>query len=194
MEKVIDKLAELMNADPRAAQLMLALAEGQSPVASYVRLFGPAVRECAERPELLEEISKAESDYAERQAKGAELNRQFEANLAETLETLKQFQAEREMLDEEIDSLMDALMEIVRDGFMGKFSAATLELMVKARNHDADVEAAKEAGAIEGRNAKITEELRRSSKGDGVAHLGGRNVGAADRRSRSLFDLASQAV
>ena len=113
-----------------------------------------------------------------------------------TLETLRQFQSERGMSDEQIDKAVELLLGIVRDGVMGKFSTETLDMACKALNYDADVAAAGEEGEIAGRNAKVVEKLRKSKKGDGTAPIGGKNgQGAAPtRKEQSMFDLANEAM
>ena len=81
-------------------------------------------------------------------------------------------------------------------GVMGKFSTETLDMACKALNYDADVAAAGEEGEVAGRNAKITEKLRKSNKGDGTAPLGGKNGQgvSAPRKTQSMFDLANEAM
>ena len=78
---------------------------------------------------------------------------------------------------------------------MGKFTTETLDMARKALNYDADMAIATEEGEIAGRNAKITEQLRKSSKGDGTNPLGGKNgvAGGQPQRSQSIFDLANDA-
>ena len=67
-------------------------------------------------------------------------------------------------------------------------------MALKALNHDADMASAREEGAVEGRNARIEEKLRKPKTSDGVPMLGGSNNAPARRRSReSIFDLAAEA-
>ena len=98
------------------------------------------------------------------------------------------------MTDEQIDAVIDALLRIVRDGVMGKFDVDTLDMMVKAIDHDADVDIAAEEGRIAGRNDKIVESLRKSNMGDGVSPLGGKNGSPSQRRESNMFDLANEAM
>lgn len=111
-----------------------------------------------------------------------------------SLETLRQFQEERGMSDEQIDAVVDAILTVVRDGVMGKFSKETLAMFVNAINHDSDVASASEEGRVAGRNDKIVEGLRKRDKGDGTSPLNGKNGGAPkNKRNMDIFDFANAA-
>ena len=145
---------------------------------------------------MQDKIAEANKDYVERVANSKKLDEEYEKNMDTTLETLRQFQAERGMSDEQIDQVVGFLLGVVRDGVMGKFSTETLDMACKALNYDADVAAAGEEGEVAGRNAKITENLRKSNKGDGTAPLGGKNGQGtnAPKKPQSMFDLANEAM
>lgn len=189
-------LSDMFSADPRSAQFLTDMYKGNSPWASYIRLFGPELKEGLDDPNTIEQIAQAERDYVERVAQSKKLDEEYETNMEASLDTLRQFQEKHKMSDEQINEVVAALLGIIRDGVMGKFAPETLEMMVKAINHDTDVAAAGEEGEIAGRNAKITENLRRSHKGDGTTPLGGKNGQGAGtpRRMQSMFDLANEAM
>lgn len=188
-------LSDMFAADPRSAQFLVDMRQGRSPWASYIRLFGPELKDGLDDPETVEQIAQAEKEYVERVAKSRELDAEYETNIAASIETLRGFQQERGMSDEEIDNVMAALLGIVRDGVMGKFAPETLDMMVKAINHDADVATASEEGEVAGRNSKVVETLRKRSKGDGTMPLGGKNGKPmeATGRPQTVFDLAAEA-
>lgn len=188
-------LSDMFAADPRSAQFLTDMRKGNSPWASYIRLFGPELKESLDDPETLRQIAEAETEYVERVAKSRKLDEEYERNMETTLETLRQFQQEHNMSDEEINQVVALLLGIIRDGVMGKFVPETLEMAVKALNHDEDVALASEEGEIAGRNAKITEKLRRRNQGDGVTALNGKNSTGTPAQSqrKSIFDLAAEA-
>lgn len=189
-------LSDMFAADPRSAQFLTDMHNGIDPVLGLVRNFGMEIKDVLDDPEMQDKIAEANKDYVERVANSKKLDEEYEKNMDTTLETLRQFQAERGMSDEQIDKLVELLLGIVRDGVMGKFSTETLDMASKALNYDADVAAAGEEGEIAGRNAKVVEKLRKSKKGDGTAPIGGKNgQGAAPtRKEQSMFDLASEAM
>lgn len=188
-------LSDMFAADQRSAQLLTDMYNGNDPVLGLVRNFGVEIKDVLDDPEMQDKIAEANKDYVERIAKSKKLDDEYEKNMEATLETLRQFQAERGMADEQIDKVVDFLLGVVRDGVMGKFAPETLDLACKALNYDADVAAAGEEGQVAGRNAKITESLRKGAKGDGLAPLNGKNgQGAPNRRAQTMFDLANEAM
>lgn len=189
-------LSDMFAADPRSAQFLTDMHEGKDPVLGLVRNFGVEIKDVLDDPEMQDKIAEANKEYVERVANSKKLDEEYEKNMDATLETLRQFQSERGMSDEQIDQIVGFVLGIVRDGVMGKFSKETLEMASKALNYDADVATASEEGEIAGRNSKITEQLRKSKKGDGTAPLGGKNGqgGGTPRKAQSMFDLANEAM
>ena len=189
-------LSNMFAADPRSAQFLTDMHNGKDPVLGLVRNFGVEIKDVLDDPEMQDRIAEANKEYVERIANSKKLDEEYEKNMDNTLDTIRQFQAERGMSDEQIDQVVDFLLGVVRDGVMGKFSTETLNMACKALNYDADVAAAGEEGEVAGRNAKITEKLRKSNKGDGTAPLGGKNGqghSSSPQKNQSIFDLAAEA-
>ncbi len=188
-------LSDMFAADPRSAEFLADWHNGKDPIVSLLSHYGPEYKEKLDDPDFIRQLADEHKAEIERVARSRKLDEEYEANMEQSLETLRQFQTQHGMSDEQIDEVMAALLGIVRDGVMGKFLPATLEMMVKAINHDSDVAAAGEEGEVAGRNARITEQLRRRGKGDGFAPLGGRSdPPGGGRRSKSMFDLAGEAM
>lgn len=187
-------LSDMFSADPRSAQFLADMHNGKDPVLGLVRNFGIEIKDVLDDPEMQDKIAEANKDYVERVAKSKQLDEEYEKNMQETLSTLRAFQEARGMSDEEVDEVAEAMIGIVRDGIMGKFSKETLSMIADALNHDKDVAAAAEEARVAGRNAKITEQLRKPQKGDGTMPLGGKNGAVSTRRRGNMFDLASEAM
>lgn len=189
-------LSDMFAADPRSAQFLTDMHNGKDPVLGLVRNFGMEIKDVLDDPEMQDKIADANKEYVERIANSKKLDEEYEKNMDKTLETLRQFQYERGMSDEQIDQVVGFLLGVVRDGVMGKFSTEMLDMAYKALNYEADMAAAGEEGEVAGRNAKITENLRKSNKGDGTIPLGGKNGQGASvpRQSKSMFDLANEAM
>lgn len=188
-------LSDMFAADPRSAQFLTDMRRGGDPYVGLVRNFGMEIRDVLDDPEMQDKIAEAHKDYIERVAASSKLDDEYEKNMDVTLETLRQFQKERQMSDEQIDGAVAFLLGIVRDGVMGKFSTETLDMACKALNYDEAVVEAEEEGKIAGRNEKITEKLRKSQKGDGTTILHGSNNSPAEknRRAMNIFDFADAA-
>lgn len=189
------QFSDLFASDPRNAQFLSDMYHGQDPVLGLVRRFGVEIKDVLDDPEMQDKIAEANKEYVERVAKSKVLDEEYEKNLDATLEMLRGFQTERGLSDEEIDEVMDALLGIVQDGVMGKFTRETVVMMLNAIHHDRDVSAASEEGRVAGRNDKIVESLRKTERGDGTAPLSGKNGAApGGRRGASMFDIAREAM
>lgn len=189
-------LSDMFAADPRSAQLLTDMHNGEDPVVGLVRNFGIEIKDVLDDPEMQDKIAEANKEYVERVANSKRLDEEYERNMDGTLETLRQFQQERGLSDEETDAAVEFLIGVVRDGVMGKFSAEALDMALKAINHDNDVAQASEEGEIAGRNHKVVETLRKSNKGDGTSPLGGKHgapPAMEDDTDDDVFALASKA-
>lgn len=187
-------LSDMFSADPRSAQFLVDMHKGEDPVVGLVRNFGIEVKDALDDPEMQERIKEANKDYVERVAKSKALEEEYDSNMETTLEVLRQFQEDRGLTDEQIDEVVAKMLGVITDGVKGKFTPETLDMFLKAINHDQDVALANEEGNIAGRNAKIKEMLRKSQQGDGTQPLGGRNGGTGGGRGKSIFDLANEAM
>lgn len=190
-------LTDMFAADPRSAQFLTDMHNGLDPVLGLVRNFGIEIRDVLDNPDMQDKIAEANKEYIERVANSKKLDEEYAKNMDVSLETLRQFQRERNMTDEQIDTVMDRLLTIISDGVMGKFSPETLDMMTKAINHDTDVSNASEEARVAGRNEKITEQLRKSAKGDGITPLNGKNSTSGGSRNatrpKTIFEEAAEA-
>lgn len=181
------KLAEMFAADPRSARLMTEWRNGDDPAVALVRLFGEDIAEARNDPERQEAMKEANREYMERVAKEKEYQEQYETNLEETLKIIEEKKAADGLSDEQIDQAMGWLMAVVKDAVLGKFSAETIDMAIKAQNYELEVENARQEGEVLGRNAKIEEQLRKPKKGDGTAQLDGKNGGTPRPAARPDF-------
>lgn len=176
------KFSDMFTSDPRSARLMMSWRDGDDPAVALVRLYGTDITEAINDPEKQDAIAEANREYMERVAKEKEYDEQYSANLAESLRVLEQMQQERGTSDEEIDSAMEWIITIAKDAMLGKFTPEVIDMALKAQNYDSAVEQAGLEGEVRGRNTKIEEKLRKPSRGDGTAHLDGKNGSGGKRR------------
>lgn len=191
------ELAGLVGKDPRAAQFLSDMASGKDPwLAVLERLGIDGVSDLINNPEKQEEYAEANRKYVERIAKEKSLEEEYQANFSESMKMLEQMQTERGLDDATIDAAMDLIMKMTNEAIMGKFTPETVEMALKAINHDAEVEAARSEGEVAGKNAKIDETLRKPQAGDGLPTMGGTNNGPTRRKNKpaSLFDMAREAM
>lgn len=189
------RLTDLFSKDPRSAQFITDMAKGNDPwIAVLERLGVYGVTDLLNDPKKQSEYAEANKKYVERLAKEKTLEDEYEKNFAESMTLLEKMQQERGLGDETIDAAMDLIMRITNEAILGKFTEETIDMALKAVNHDAEVSNARSEGEVAGRNAKIDEKLRKPKTGDGAPNLTGSN-NAPTRKSanRSMFDLADEA-
>jgi hypothetical protein len=140
-----------------------------------MRQFGDTFKEALDDPEKLDELEAAHKEYLERVAKSKELEDQYNQNIGLSIETLDQFQADNGLDDAKTDEVADFINGIVNDAIRGIYKRESMEMVLKAINHDEDVATADADAEVRGRNTKINETLRKRQAGDGTAPLNGRN-------------------
>lgn len=181
--------------DPQSAQFITDMAQGKDPWASLINRIGiDGVKEMLDDPAKMEEFSKSNKEYVDRMAKQKGLEEEWEKNMKTTLSMLEQKQQELGLTDEQIDQAADLIKEITNDAVIGIIKPETIDMVLKAINHDADIAAASEEGEIRGKNAKAEAKLRKPKRGDGTPTLAGaNNAPAPSRQKGSIFDIADGA-
>lgn len=189
------RLTDMFTRDPRSAQFITDMAQGKDPWASLINRIGiDGVKEMLDDPAKLEEFSANNKESVERMAKQKDLEAEWERNMRETLSMLEEKQAAEGLSDEDIDKAADWIKDVTNDAVLGIIRPETIDMALKAINHEADVAAASEEGEIRGRNAKVEAQLRKPKRGDGTPTLGGANNAPAPQRQKgSIFDIADGA-
>lgn len=193
------KLTDLFTKDPRSAEFLTDMARGKDPWLSVINRLGiDGVTDLINDPSKQEEYAEENKKYMERLAKSKKLDEEYEQNLAQSLETLSKVQQEQGLSDETVDAAYDLIFKIVNDAVLGVISEDTVNMALKAVNHDNDVATASEEGIVAGKNAKIEEKLRKPKTGDGTPNLAGSNNAAtrkkANNRPKNIFEEAKGAL
>lgn len=171
------------------------MAQGKDPWTSLINRIGiDGVKEMLDDPAKMDEYSASNKEYINRMAKQKGLEEEWEKNMKATLAMLEQKQQELGLTDEQIDAAADWIKEVTNDAVIGIIKPETIDMALKAINHDVDIAAASEEGEIRGKNAKAEAKLRKPKRGDGTPTLGGANNAPAPSRDKgSIFDIADGA-
>lgn len=183
------KFSDMFTSDPRSARMMMEWKDGDDPAIALVRLYGQDIKDAIDDPEKQDAIAEANKEYMQRVAQEKKYEEEYSANLAESLTLLEKAQQEKGLSDEQIDDAMAWFIGVAKDAMLGKFSPETIEMIIKAQNYDNDVAQAGEEGEVRGKNAKVTETLRKPTRGDGTAQLDGKNGGG--RRKPAMPDMGA---
>lgn len=182
-------LSDMFSSDPKSAALLASWSKGSDPAVELVKLFGTDIKDAIDDPEKMAAIEEANKEYVDRISKAKELDEKYKSNLEESLKLLSKYQEENGLTDDQVDEAMELLVRIAQEAIIGTFSPESIDMAMKAINHDADVESANMEGEVRGKNAKIEEKLRKKSAGDGTATLDGKNSGGAKPAQKSLGAL-----
>lgn len=191
------KLTEMFSKDPRNAQFITDMARGEDPWINVIKRLGiDGITDLLNDPNKQEAYAQANQEYVEKLAEENALEEEYKKNLHASLELLEKIQKERGLNDDQIDAAYDLINSIASDAVLGKLSEQTIDMALKAINHDSDVESANNEGMIAGKNAKAEEKLRKPNKGDGTPNLQGSNNSPSNKqqgRKKSIFDWAEEA-
>lgn len=186
--------SDLFATSPHAAAFITAWRKGSDPTVELIRRFGPEIKDAIDNPDLQDKIAEANKEYVQRVEQSKALDAEYKKNIADTLSYLQGEVQTGRLSEQDIDDAFGLLTQIVHDGIIGKFSPATIDMALKALHHDADVEDADAEGEVRGRNEKISEQLARGRRGDGVPRLSGKNnVRGRSEKPQSIFDIAAGA-
>lgn len=183
--------SDMFTSDPRSAHFITSWREGENPVIAFVRRFGKDIKDVIEDPEWQKEVEEADKEFVARVAKEKEFDELYEKNNEESIAVLDKFKKERGLSNEQMGAVVALLNGLFNDMIVGKITAESLDMALKAINHDSDVEVANQEGLVQGKNTKVEEKLRKPKGGDGMPSLAGSgSAPAQENRRKSILEMA----
>lgn len=170
-----DIIVDLMERNPKFAMVITAMRKGMDFEVALRRYLGDIFKDDVPQDDPnWEELKKASDEFLAEKKRGDEEIATRNKNLEQSDIVLKAFVEKNFATEDEQVAFVEYLRNALRNIGMGEISEAFLDMVFKAYNHDNDVEDAKEAGAIEARNSKITaKRIKASEESDGVPMGGG---------------------
>lgn len=168
-------IGDIMERDPEFALVINAMSKGMPFRVALRRYLGDVLAdEPVEGEPDWDAYRKASDDYLAEKKKTDEEIATRTANIAKSDEELAAFMDAQGWDEQEQGDFVEFLRTSLRTIGMGEISPQFLAMMRDAFMHDKDVEEAKEAGAIEARNQKITaKRIKEAEATDGVPVGGG---------------------
>ena len=168
-------ISDLMERHPEFAMVIMAMRKGMSFEAALRRYLGDIFKDTVEEGDPdWEELKKASDEFLAEKKRGEEEIATRTANLEESDRILKEFVESNFPTEDEQIAFVEYLRSILQNIHMGELSEEFFTMALKAYKHDTDVEDAKEAGAIEARNEKITaKRIKEKTDTDGMPIGGG---------------------
>lgn len=167
-------IADILEANPEFALAIQAMGEGMPAKVALRRYMGDLLAEPMEGDDDFEAWREASEKFlAEKRAADEEIATRNK-NLEQSDIVLKAFVEKNFATEDEQVAFVEYLRNALRNIGMGEISETFLDMVHKAYTHDNDVEDAKEAGAIEARNSKITaKRIKEKADTDGMPMGGG---------------------
>lgn len=185
------KIVDLFTQDPRSAEFFNSWVKGKNPIESLIELFGDEFRDALDDPEQREKFSKSYQSFLEKVAKSKEMDKKADENLLATFELFDKMQKENGWSDEEVQEIFTKINDIYQDGLFCIIKPETITMVAKALNYDSDIEEASRVGEIKGKNAKITEKLKKEDAPSGTPPtLGGDNDSGVQMKAKKKYPYA----
>lgn len=168
-------IGDLMDRNPEFAMVINAMSKGMPFRVALRRYLGDILAdEPMEGDPDWEEMKKASDDYLAEKKKTDEEIALRTSNLEKSDKELESFMNAQGWTEAEQEDFVEFLRTSLRNISMGEVSPQFLAMMRDAFKHDEDVEEAKEAGAIEARNERITaKRIKEATETDGLPMGGG---------------------
>lgn len=188
------KLQQLLASDPTSAEVMQRWVETGDPLAAMVEVFGDSLGISEENAARYGEQLSA---WRERKAANDAINEAAESNWQNSLSALKEWGDAKGLSLEQQRDVMVRLLSITFKGMENKYGPEDFDLALNAINHDSDVEAARNAGEVAGRNAKIATARRERGQAGAMPPSagpaqGGRAREARPAKEKDIWDFLSK--
>lgn len=150
------------------ASMLMAAKNGEDPYEWMASNLGADISELLSNPEYAKKISEAAKKFNESQSQGEASRKEYEANVQNTLAELQRIQQETGWDNEKCYALASRVYDIIDQGLKGLITEETFRMVMNGMNYDEDVKNARSEGEVAGRNAKITEQLKKETKPEGM--------------------------
>lgn len=183
-----ESLNETMRADPVFAQFVYDVAVNKLPMrAAIAKYFAAEDLIPQEGDDDFEAHQAAYKERVDKSNKMSALEKEIAANEEASFANIDAFAQEQGYSEEQKTALIDKINSVLQDAIEKKISPELLMSFHKMLSFDSEVEAAKEAGKIEGKNEKIESIKAKEEEeivGDGVPVTGTGTEAAVAMRAR----------
>lgn len=171
-----DKLNKLFNDFPESSEIFRAMVlNKEHPFDYIIDHYGDRLAEALESEEGKASLKKHREEKAKRDAENEEADKQFEANIAESLKALEAWGVKKKLDTNAQAEHFLKIRQALNDFADGKISEETYDLFWNGAHYANDVALAREEGEVNGRNSKIeAERLQSKTRKASAPTLGGR--------------------
>lgn len=168
-------ISDLMERNPEFAMVIMAMRKGMPFEQALRRYLGDIFKDTVEEDDPdWEALKKASDEFLAEKKKADDEIATRTANLEKSDIAFTEFVERNFPTEDEQIAFAEYVRNTLSNIGMGDLSENIFEMFLKAYKHDTDVEDAKEAGAIEARNEKITaKRIKEKNETDGMPLGGG---------------------
>ena len=168
-------ISDLMERNPEFAMVIMAMRKGMPFEAALRRYLGDIFKDTVEEDDPdWDALKKASDEFLAEKKKADDEIATRTANLEKSDIAFTEFVERNFPTEDEQIAFAEYVRTTLGNIGMGDLNDTIFEMFLKAYKHDTDVEDAKEAGAIEARNEKITaKRIKEKTDTDGMPIGGG---------------------
>ena len=171
-----NKLKSLLGTDPDIAEVIQSWVETGDPRVAIVDKFGD---ELGMSDEAKEKFKTNLAGWKERKAQNDALSAEADKNWENSLNALEEWGNSKNLSLEQKRDIMLRLLAVTFNGMVNIYGPDDFDMALRSMNYDTDVAAARAAGEVAGRNAKIAAERRVRSEANTMPPAGGAQGGRA---------------
>jgi len=160
------KLRDMFVGNPSTARFFTRWGAGEDPLNLFAEIFGDKLRETLDSPDAEQKMKSGMQKYFDNIKRNKDAEEEFQNNSEQTLAMIQE-RTDKGASFDEMKSAIDLLTGMAVDLVVGKVTPETLDIVLKAVNHDKNVTNAREEGLAAGRNERYQEKMRQRQKGDG---------------------------
>lgn len=174
------KLKDLLDSDPKAAEFLDAWIQSGDPRSALVGTFGDDLGDLATE-EGRGKFNEQLQGWRDRRTQNDSLNAEAEKNWDESLNKAQAFADARGLSTDQMSEIMIRLVNRTANGLMNKYDEADFENELKALNYDSAVKTAEKDGEVRGRNQKIAAQQRSRMAQNNPPALSGQGLRVGER-------------
>jgi hypothetical protein len=187
-----EALIGAMSKNKALAAMLSAAKDGEDPWLWMVKNLGADISEMTSDPEYAKKLSEAAQAYIKSKDEGKKLSEDVANNMKQSLQALKEAQEEMGISDEEAQQLASDVLDFANNVYNGIISVDDFKRFRDGGRYADDVKTAREEGNIAGRNARISEDLRKGKNPEGIPPTLPQGSNAApkqeEKKRKSFFE------
>lgn len=172
------QMQQLADENPEIAMLFSEMAKNDTgkrrSIVSILTEAGVDLTPPAEGEGGYEDYDEVVKRRSSRKKEAEKRKKELEANYLESVAVIEKFFKDKDLSEEEEKAFIEFYEDVVDSSNRNLYTEKTLNKIFQAFKYEEDVESARQAGEIDGRNAKIEDKRKKANQTtDGLASNGG---------------------